>query len=72
MIELKRDILAGGDLITLGSLQVRLPDSQHIYIYGILNWIHNCAGHRDLEEIESLGVYTLYRGRHSKLSSLIY
>jgi len=29
MIELTRD-LAGGDLITLGSLQVRLPDSQHI------------------------------------------
>jgi len=27
--ELTRD-LAGGDLITLGSLQVRLPDSQHI------------------------------------------
>jgi len=25
-----RDLLAGGDLITLGSLQVRLPDSQHI------------------------------------------
>jgi len=23
-----RDLLAGGDLITLGSLQVRLPDSQ--------------------------------------------
>jgi len=30
MIELTRDLLAGGDLITLGSLQVRLPDSQHI------------------------------------------
>ena len=26
----ERDLLAGGDLITLGSLQVRLPDSQHI------------------------------------------
>ena len=23
------DLLAGGDLITLGSLQIRLPDSQH-------------------------------------------
>jgi len=30
MIELTRDLLAGGDLITLGSLLVRLPDSQHI------------------------------------------
>jgi hypothetical protein len=30
MIELTRDLLAGGDIITLGSLQVRLPDSQHI------------------------------------------
>jgi len=28
--ELTRDLLAGGELITLGSLQVRLPDSQHI------------------------------------------
>jgi len=28
MIELTRDILAGGDLIMLGSLQVRHPDSQ--------------------------------------------
>ena len=28
--EFTRDLLAGGDLITLGSLQVRLPDSQHI------------------------------------------
>jgi len=30
MIKLTRDLLAGGDLITLGSLQVRLSDSQHI------------------------------------------
>ena len=30
MIELTTDLLAGGDLITLGSLQVKLPDSQHI------------------------------------------
>ena len=30
VIELTRDLLAGGDLVTLGSLQVRLPDSQHI------------------------------------------
>jgi len=30
MIELARDLLAGGDLIMLGSLQVRLLDSQHI------------------------------------------
>ena len=30
VIELTRDLLAGADLITLGSLQVRLPDSQHI------------------------------------------
>jgi len=30
MIELTSDLLAGGDLITLGSLQVRLPGSQHI------------------------------------------
>ena len=30
MIELTSGLLAGGDLITLGSLQVRLPDSQHI------------------------------------------
>ena len=30
LIELPRDLLAGGDLIMLGSLQVRLPDSQHI------------------------------------------
>ena len=28
--KLTRDLFAGGDLITLGSLQVRLPDSQHI------------------------------------------
>jgi len=28
--ELTRDLLAEGGLITLGSLQVRLPDSQHI------------------------------------------
>ena len=28
--ELTRDLLAGVDLVTLGSLQVRLPDSQHI------------------------------------------
>jgi hypothetical protein len=28
VIELTRDLLAGGDLITLGSLQDRLPDSQ--------------------------------------------
>jgi len=26
----ERDLLAGGDLTTLGSLQVRLPDSQQI------------------------------------------
>jgi len=30
MTGLTRDLLAGGDLITLGSLQVRRPDSQHI------------------------------------------
>jgi len=30
VIELTRDLLAGGDLTTLGILQVRLPDSQHI------------------------------------------
>jgi len=30
VIELTRDLLAGGDLITLGSRQIRLPDSQHI------------------------------------------
>ena len=30
MIELTRELLAGGELITLGSLQFRLPDSQHI------------------------------------------
>jgi len=35
MIELTRDLLAGGDLTTLGSLQVRLPDSQHISLKGI-------------------------------------
>jgi len=30
MAELSRDLLAGGDLITLGRLQVRFPDSQLI------------------------------------------
>ena len=30
-----RDLLAGGDLIMLGSLQVRLPDSQHIRLQRI-------------------------------------
>jgi len=30
MIEITRDLVAGGDLIALGSLQVRLPNSQHI------------------------------------------
>ena len=35
MIELTRD-LAGGDHITLGSLQMRLPDSQHISLYNTL------------------------------------